>query len=197
MAKLDKAEQILTFWFGDPQDPAGPYGQQRLCWFKKDPDFDDRIRQHFLTDYERAAAGDYDPWRQHPRACVALVILLDQFPRNLFRGDARSYGSDDYALAVAQGAIAQGHDAALIPVERLFLYLPLEHSEDLACQEASVQQFEALVAIAPELQSTLDYAYRHRDVIARFGRFPHRNGVLGRSNTLEEAVFLQQPGSRF
>jgi uncharacterized protein (DUF924 family) len=166
-------------------------------WFKKDAAFDDRIRQRFLPDYERAAAGDYTPWRSQPRSCLALILLLDQVPRNLFRGDARSYATDAEALAVAEAAIAQGHDQALIPVERLFMYLPLEHSEDLARQQRCVQLFETLVKEAPELASTLDYAYRHRDVIARFGRFPHRNHILGRTTTPEEAAFLQQPGSRF
>jgi uncharacterized protein (DUF924 family) len=197
MVFMENADQILNFWFGNPTDPQGPYGQQRSVWFKKDAAFDDRIRQRFLPDYERAAAGDYTPWRSQPRSCLALILLLDQVPRNLFRGDARSYATDAEALAVAEAAIAQGHDQALIPVERLFMYLPLEHSEDLARQQRCVQLFETLVKEAPELASTLDYAYRHRDVIARFGRFPHRNHILGRTTTAEEAAFLQQPGSRF
>jgi uncharacterized protein (DUF924 family) len=197
MVFMENADQILNFWFGNPTDPQGPYGQQRSVWFKKDAAFDDRIRQRFLPDYGRAAAGDYTPWRSQPRSCLALILLLDQVPRNLFRGDARSYATDAEALAVAEAAIAQGHDQALIPVERLFMYLPLEHSEDLARQQRCVQLFETLVKEAPELASTLDYAYRHRDVIARFGRFPHRNHILGRTTTPEEAAFLQQPGSRF
>jgi uncharacterized protein (DUF924 family) len=197
MVFMENADQILNFWFGNPTDLQGPYGQQRSVWFKKDAAFDDRIRQRFLPDYERAAAGDYTPWRSQPRSCLALILLLDQVPRNLFRGDARSYATDAEALAVAEAAIAQGHDQALIPVERLFMYLPLEHSEDLARQQRCVQLFETLVKEAPELASTLDYAYRHRDVIARFGRFPHRNHILGRTTTPEEAAFLQQPGSRF
>jgi uncharacterized protein (DUF924 family) len=197
MVFMENADQILNFWFGNPTDPQGPYGQQRSVWFKKDAAFDDLIRQRFLPDYERAAAGDYTPWRSQPRSCLALILLLDQVPRNLFRGDARSYATDAEALAVAEAAIAQGHDQALIPVERLFMYLPLEHSEDLARQQRCVQLFETLVKEAPELASTLDYAYRHRDVIARFGRFPHRNHILGRTTTPEEAAFLQQPGSRF
>jgi uncharacterized protein (DUF924 family) len=197
MVFMENADQILNFWFGNPTDPQGPYGQQRSVWFKKDAAFDDRIRQRFLPDYGRAAAGDYTPWRSQPRSCLALILLLDQVPRNLFRGDARSYATDAEALAVAEAAIAQGHDQALIPVERLFMYLPLEHSEDLARQQRCVQLFETLVKEAPELASTLDYAYRHRDVIAWFGRFPHRNHILGRTTTPEEAAFLQQPGSRF
>ena len=194
---MENAEEILNFWFGNPTDPQGPYGQQRSVWFKKDATFDDRIRQQFLPDYGRAAAGDYAPWRSQPRPCLALILLLDQVPRNLFRGNARSYATDAEALVVAEAAIAQGHDQALIPVERLFMYLPLEHSEDLVRQQRCVQLFETLVKEAPELASTLDYAYRHRDVIARFGRFPHRNDILGRATTPEEAAFLQQPGSRF
>lgn len=194
---MSKPEAILTFWFGDPSDPTSDYGQQRKVWFQKDPAFDATIRSRFFADYEQAAAGHLEDWKTAPKSCLALILLLDQVPRNLFRGDPRSFATDPQALAATEFALDQGFDQALIPVERLFLYLPLEHSEVLAHQHRCVALVEALVADAPELQSTLDYAYRHRDVIAQFGRFPHRNEVLNRDTTPAEAEFLKQPGSRF
>lgn len=195
--QMGRAEEILRFWFGDPEDPDGEYGQQRKVWFKKDPGFDDRIRRCFLTDYEQAAAGELVTWRHEPRPCLALVILLDQFPRNLFRGDARSFASDRAARDTAYYALAQGYDQQVLPVERIFFYLPLEHSENLADQDRSVELVRSLQATHPEFEPSLDYALRHRDVIQRFGRFPHRNKILGRETTSEEAEFLQRPGSRF
>lgn len=194
---MDRAVDILRFWFGDPEDSAGEYGQQRKVWFKKDPTFDDRIRRSFLTDYEQAAAGTLATWQHEPCPCLALVILLDQFPRNLFRGSARSFASDRAARDTANYALTQGYDQQVLPVERMFFYLPLEHSENLADQERSVALVRSLHAAHPGFDSTLDYALRHRDVIQRFGRFPHRNKILGRETTPEEAAFLRQPGSRF
>ncbi|NER80880.1 MAG: DUF924 domain-containing protein [Leptolyngbya sp. SIO1D8] len=193
----DVAAEILTFWFGDPAVADGDYGQQRRIWFHKDPEFDQQVRERFLETYELARTGLYDGWGETPPGALALVVLLDQLPRNMFRGLPKSFEADAQALAVAQQAIAQGFDLALIPVERVFLYLPLEHSEDMAHQDQSVALFEVLVQDIPELQTTLDYAYRHRDVIGRFGRFPHRNEILGRLSTPEEVQFLQQRGSRF
>lgn len=190
-------DEILTFWFGDPALPHSEYGQARQIWFRKDPAFDQQVRSRFLPHYEAARRGDCDRWTQAPKGALALIVLLDQFPRNMFRDTPRSFEADPQALAVAQAAIAQGYDAALLPVERQFLYLPLEHSENLTHQHQAVTLFEALVQTAPALQDALQYAYRHRDVIARFGRFPHRNQILGRVSTPEEAAFLRQRGSRF
>ena len=194
---MERVKEILRFWFGDPEDPKGEYGQQRKVWFKKDPAFDDAIRRQFLGDVERALSGELDGWRQQPRSCLALVLLLDQFPRNLFRGEAKSFAGDRAALATAYFALDRGYDQQVLPVERMFFYLPLEHSENLADQERSVELTRSLHAADPNFESTLDYALRHRDVIQRFGRFPHRNESLGRKTTLKEAAFLQQPGSRF
>ena len=192
-----RAEEILRFWFGDPEEPAGEYGQQRKVWFKKDPAFDDRIRQLFLADYEQAVADALEPWKDQPRSCLALVLLLDQVPRNLFRGDARSFASDRAARDTANYALGRGYDQQVLPVERMFFYLPLEHSEDLADQDRSVELVRSLAEAHAEFETTLDYALRHREVIQRFGRFPHRNEVLGRETTPAEAEFLQQRGSRF
>jgi uncharacterized protein (DUF924 family) len=192
-----RSTEILRFWFGDPQDPQGEYGQQRQVWFKKSAAFDDTIRRFFLMDYEWAVAGDLDEWRQEPLSCLALVLLLDQFPRNLFRGNGQSFASDRTALTTAYSAIDRGYDQQVLPVERLFFYLPLEHSENLADQDRSVELVRSLHEAHPGFESPLDYALRHREVIQQFGRFPHRNEILGRENTDEEVDFLQQPGSRF
>jgi len=191
------AKDILLFWFDDPADPNGEYGQQRQVWFSKNPEFDQQIRDRFLPAYGQARRGEFAAWIDAAHSALALTLLLDQFPRNLFRGQARGFEADTQALATAQAAIARQYDQALLPVERMFFYLPFEHSENLDHQAQAVSLFEALVQTAPELQSTLDYAYRHRDVIAQFGRFPHRNEALGRPSTEAERQFLSQPGSRF
>lgn len=195
--EMDRSQSILEFWFGDPTEPASEYGTSRNVWFKKDSAFDQQIRQRFWTDYNRAVAGGYADWVNMPKPTLALIVILDQFSRNLFRGSPQSFAADAQARAIADGAIQRGDEAALLPVERFFLYLPFEHSEALADQHRSVQLFEALVKTEPKLQHALDYAYRHRDVIERFGRFPHRNEVLARVSTAAELAFLQEPGSRF
>jgi uncharacterized protein (DUF924 family) len=194
---MNIAQQILGFWFDDPANPNSEYGQQRKMWFRKDPNVDQRIRDQFLSAYEQARHSLPEAWLETPRTALALTILLDQFPRNMFRGTPRSFEADAQALQVAEVAIARGHDQAVLPVERMFFYLPFEHSENLTHQHQAVAYFEALVKSAPDFQSTLDYAYRHRDVIAQFGRFPHRNEILNRPNTAAEVAFLQQPGARF
>lgn len=188
---------ILNFWFGVPGKTPSEYGQLRQVWFKKDPAFDEIIRTRFQEHYERAAADQLAHWRQAPKSCLALILLLDQFPRNMFRNDPRSFATDTQALAAAQGAIAQAFDQQLLLVERLFLYLPFEHSENLDHQNQCVNWISQLADQHPGMESTLEYAVRHRDVIARFGRFPHRNKILGRATTPEEAEFLNQRGSRF
>ncbi|HEY9880261.1 MAG TPA: DUF924 family protein [Leptolyngbyaceae cyanobacterium] len=194
---MDRVNAILNFWFGNPAVAGSEYGQQRQVWFKKDPAFDATIRSLFLSDYEQAAAGHLISWQTQPRSCLALIVLLDQFPRNLFRGSPRSFATDAQALATARHAVQQGFDQKLLPVERIFVYLPFEHSENLADQHTSVSLAQALVKQNPELENILEYSIRHRDVIKRFGRFPHRNTVLGRETTPEEAAFLELPGSRF
>lgn len=194
---MSTVESILKFWFGDPDDANSEYGQQRKVWFRKDPTFDQSIRDRFSSVYQDAAQGQLQHWQSEPHSCLALILLLDQFPRNMFRGTAQAFATDDQALATAQFAIAHHYDQCLHPVERIFVYLPLEHSENIEHQTEVVQLFQQLAATEPELESTLDYAIRHRDVIAQFGRFPHRNTILGRATTPEEAKFLQQSGSSF
>lgn len=181
----DKAaiEEVLRFWFA----PA-----QAERWFKANVAFDREIERRFLGLIETAAAGKLEKWGTTPRGALALCILLDQFPRNIWRGAPRAFAADALARQVAAAALASGHDQALTAEERLFLYLPLEHSEDLADQERCV----ALMATLGDAE-LLDYALRHRDIIARFGRFPHRNAILGRDSTAEELAFLREPGSSF
>ena len=162
-------------------------------WFVKDVAFDDEIRAHLGALHARAVAGALEAWRESAEGCVALCILLDQVPRNLYRGEARAFANDDKALAVTRHALGQGFDRSLPQVQRLFLYLPLEHSETLADQELCVR----LVGELDEDPRWVDYSIRHRDIIARFGRFPHRNACLGRASTPEETAFLAQPGSSF
>jgi uncharacterized protein (DUF924 family) len=191
---------ILDFWFGPPGTAA--HGLPRSCWFEKNPAFDAEVRRRFLADWEAAAAGRRDAWLDAPRDALALVILLDQFPRNMFRGEARAFASDARALRVASRMIDQGFDCGMRPVERWFIYLPFEHAESLAMQERSLALFGGLLtdadsSIAGDFASAYDYARRHHAVIARFGRFPHRNAVLGRASTPEEQEFLRQPGSGF
>jgi uncharacterized protein (DUF924 family) len=190
-------QTILKFWFGDPAVEATDYASRRKLWFGKQPEFDAAIRQQFQPIYEQAASGALDDWQQTPEGCLALLILLDQFPRNLFRDQPQAFATDAKALAVAQQAVEQGFDRQLDPIQRVFVYLPFEHSEDPQFQQQSVALFDQLQTAAPELADTYDYALRHQAVIDRFGRFPHRNEVLGRVNTPEEAEFLTQPGSSF
>ena len=182
MSKPVHAE-VLDFWFDAATRPR---------WFVRDPAFDAEVVRRLGGLYARALAGELDGWRGEARGALALVILLDQFPRNAFRGDARAFASDDRAREITREALARGLDQGLDEVERVFLYLPLEHSESLADQERCCALMAAL-----EAPIWLDYARRHRDVIARFGRFPHRNAALGRASTAEEEAFLKEPGSSF
>lgn len=188
-------DEVLAFWFGTPD--AADYGQARAAWFRKDDAFDTQIRARFLTEVEAAIAGQRADWATSPQGALALFILLDQFPRNLFRNTARAFAGDTAALALAGRVVGAGWDRTLLPVQRVFAYLPFEHSEALADQERSVALFAALAEAHPETASYLDYAERHREVIVRFGRFPHRNGVLGRSSSPAEANYLALPGSGF
>ena len=186
---------ILAFWFGLPGEPG--FGQPRSEWFRKDAAFDDQIRSRFLPGVEAALAGQLAAWAAERQGALALLILLDQFPRNLFRGDAQAFVGDAQALQLAVTAVGKGWDRPLLAVEKVFVYLPFEHSEALADQERSLTLFAALAAEHPGCDGFLDYARRHHEVIARFGRFPHRNAALGRPSTPEEAGYLAEPGSGF
>jgi len=189
-----KVDEILDFWFDSPQSPE--YGKERSFWFTKKPEFDKQLSDYFLSTYEQAAAGELDSWEDSPRSCLALLLLLDQFPRNMFRGTPKSFATDAKAIAIANNAIAKGFDQYLLPVQRWFMYLPFEHSENIADQQRCVDLF-ATLKDDPDSAATIDYALRHKSVIERFGRFPHRNKILGRETTPQEAEFLKQPGSSF
>jgi uncharacterized protein (DUF924 family) len=186
--------EVLEFWFGAAASPE--FGRPRAAWFEKSAAFDALIRDRFLATHDAAAAGTLDGWGARPLAALALAIVLDQFPRNMFRGTPRAFASDARALALARAAVARGFDAALLPVQRWFIYLPFEHAEDLAMQRESLRLFEPLASDAAGA-GTFAYAMRHYAVIERFGRFPHRNAILGRDSTPEEVAFLAQPGSAF
>ena len=192
-ASPTRAEEVLEFWFGREGEPG--YGEFREAWFRKDPEFDRVVRDRFETLHEAAAAGELDDWREEARSCLALVIVLDQFPRNMFRGDPRSYATDSKAQETAEYAVDRALDRELPEFQRMFLYMPFMHSEDLEHQRRSVELFRGLGGTEPD--SPYDYAVRHMEIVERFGRFPHRNEVLGRQTTPEEAEFLTQPGSSF
>ncbi len=179
-------ETVLRFWFEE---------HGRDDWFQGGEEFDGKVRDRFLSVYEDGMAGVLDRWRDSPLGCVALCLVLDQFPRNLFRGDPRSFATDAAARAVCAHALARGfdRDPGLDGDHRLFLYLPLQHSEDIGDQRQSVELVRERIGDA----RYLDFAQRHLDVIERFGRFPHRNAALGRSSTEEEAAYLKQPDAGF
>ena len=182
--------EVLGFWFGAPTGAARPE------WFRKDPDFDAQVRARFAALHAQAAAGGLEAWAGEPASALALVVVLDQFSRNLHRGDARAFAQDARALALARGAVDRGWDRGKLPVERQFLYLPFEHAEDPAIQDRSVALFAGLEAFEATRGLT-EWAEKHRAIIRRFGRFPHRNAALGRASTAEELAFLREPGSGF
>lgn len=191
-----QAKAIFDFWFLPPGSPG--YGAARVEWFRKDERFDREIEAAFAPLIERALAGGLRDWDAGgPQPALARILLLDQFTRNVHRGTPRAFAGDKLALQAAQDMVDDDEDLALLPVQRAFVYLPFEHAEDMDRQRQSVALFSRLAAADGGFGSMLDYAVRHRDVIARFGRFPHRNAILGRPSTPEELAFLQQPGSGF
>ncbi len=194
-----KPSEILKFWFGPALDDVESVTAASKRWYAVAEDFDAEIRDRFGAAIERARRGVFADWAETPQGVLALVVLLDQFPRNAYRGTAQAFAGDPVALGVAGGAVERGLDRELACPGRAFLYHPFEHSEDPEDQQRSVVLFEALAAQAPppwrELAAGfVPYARAHRDVIARFGRFPHRNAILGRTNTAEEQVYLDGGG---
>ena len=187
-----QVRDILEFWFG----LARGLGSPRIEWFRKDPKFDAEIRKRFGDLHAAAAEGRLEAWRASPEPMLALVILLDQFSRNLFRNDPRAFAQDAKARDCAAEALLRKDDLGFLPVQRQFLYLPFEHSEDLADQERAVELMASLESFE-ETRGLTAWAEKHRDIIRRFGRFPHRNAILGRESTAEEVEFLKHPGSSF
>ena len=194
-ATASEAEAVLDFWFGAPD--SADFGSARKAWFSKDAAFDAAIRERFGALVERALRGELEAWGDESRSSLVQILLLDQFTRNAFRGTARSFAGDARALAAASRMVGSRQDEALLPFMRGFVYMPFEHAEGLAMQDEAIRLFTKLVNEAPEQADMLDYAHRHRDVIERFGRFPHRNEILGRQSTAEEIAFVKQPGSAF
>ena len=188
--RLPVASDVLEFWFGAPP------GKSRAEWFRKDDAFDAEIRARFGELHEAASRRELEHWRAAPDSMVALVVVLDQFSRNLHRGHARAFAQDAHARECSREALARGDDARRLPVERQFLYLPFEHSEDPADQELCVRLMSQLDSFE-ETRGISEWAVRHKAIIDRFGRFPHRNAALGRASTPAEIEFLKTPGSGF
>jgi uncharacterized protein (DUF924 family) len=185
-----QAEAILQFWFGDA--PAA-----RAEWFRKDAAFDVLIGERFGALIEQALRGAFESWADAPESALARILLLDQFTRNVFRDTPRAFAGDAQALSAARAMVARSQDRALPPLRRAFVYLPYEHAEDRTAQRESLALHAALAHDDPSLASQEEYARRHAEIVERFGRFPHRNLVLGRVSSDEELAFLQQPGSSF
>jgi uncharacterized protein (DUF924 family) len=184
---------VLDFWFSD---------RARPMWWSKNDDFDAEIRPRFGALVDEASAGAHGDWTTQPSGALALVIVLDQFPRNMFRGSPRAFAGDARALEIARATVESGLDTALALEQRQFLYMPFQHSEVLADQDRSIELFTRWVADHDEaaraaVGNDLTYAHRHRDIIQRFHRFPHRNAVLGRTSTPDEIAFLREPNSSF
>ena len=190
-----QAQEVLDFWFLPPDNPA--YGQSRMEWFRKDDAFDAQIRARFGALIDAAIDGGLREWDATPYGALARLIVLDQFTRNVYRGTPRAFAGDTRALALAIALTQAGQDEQLPPMLRAFAYLPFEHAEDLAMQARAVELFQLLSQAQPGFDGMLDYAERHQEVIARFGRFPHRNAILGRASTPQELEFLRRPGSSF
>ena len=186
-------QEVLDFWFAAPG--SAEHGTARHLWFTKSDDTDALIRARFGATVEAALLAKLDHWREELRSALALIVLLDQFTRNIFRDTARAFAGDAAAIALAERVVDAGLDRQLSLNERWFVYLPFEHAESLSLQERAVQLFKQLAADG--LTEPLALAIKHRDVVARFGRFPHRNALLGRVSSPEEEAFLREPGSRF
>jgi uncharacterized protein (DUF924 family) len=199
---METPDTIHAFWFGTHTDDDAVIASQSALWWRKQAEVDAEIRRRFSPWIARAASGELDGWLADIRGRLALILLTDQFPRNIWRGEAAAFAFDVLALRWAKDTLRLGLDGELRAVERVFVYLPLEHSEDLGDQREAVRLFDRLatsvpVPHRPSFDSYLDYARRHLAIIERFGRFPHRNAALGRETTAEETAFLQQPGSSF
>lgn len=181
----DLRKDILDFWFVETQPKQ---------WFQVNEEFDQGVRERFFEPYEMAARGEFDEWQKNSDGALALCILLDQMPRNMFRGTPKAFATDNKALVIAKYAISKGLDQVLSPQKRRFLYLPFEHSENLNDQRRSVELFEKMKDDDP---LGYDYALRHLKVIEKYDRFPHRNKILGRDNTPEEEEYLARPDAGF
>jgi uncharacterized protein (DUF924 family) len=196
------AEDVLDFWFADAASGPQAVERRNRVWFAGGAHFDRECTERFAATLEAAAGGDLDHWKESPRGRLALIILLDQFSRNIYRGTAAAFQHDDRARAACREGIAVGHDEQLAPFERSFFYMPLEHAEDREVQALSVRLFETLANESPEewrgrLKADAGHARRHRDIVEEFGRFPHRNAVLRRDSSPAEQAYLADDAPRF
>lgn len=196
------SDDILDFWFGHDSDDPERLRHHYDRWFHADPAFDATISERYGATVADAAAGKLADWSNTARGTLALIVLLDQFPRNIHRGTAAAFACDPLALAYCHGGLERGFDSELKPVERSFFYLPLEHAETIEEQTASIAAYTRLLDEAPAAfrdfaQRNLDYAVEHRELIERFGRFPHRNDLLGRRSSAAERAFLATTTNRF
>ena len=192
-SRLMTIDDVLHFWFSELTPDQ---------WFRGGEAVDKTVEARFGSLLEQVASGQHDDWATTPNGRLALVLVLDQFPRNVHRGQAKSFSYDGKALALVLEGLSQRLDERLTPIQRTFFYLPMEHSEVLEIQDRSVERYASLVLAVPateraEYRNYLDYAWRHYEIIKRFGRYPHRNAILGRAPTEEEEEFLRQPGSSF
>lgn len=195
-------QPLLDWWFGQGATAREVVAQKHPLWFGYKPAQDDEARQRFGALAEQALRGDLMEWADTADGWLALVLLLDQLPRMIHRGTPAAFAGDAPALRLVQDGLAQGRDAELVPIRRVFIYLVLEHAEDLHIQDLAVARFTGLrdIAAAADRQpfeEFLDFAERHREAIARFGRFPHRNAILGRVSSEAERLYVAQPGSGF
>lgn len=208
MTHRGRAQEVLEYWFGSRPYTAEAVAQRMRIWFgdatapELQPQTDEQVRQRFGALAQQAAAGELASWASGPRRRLALILLLDQFPRNLQRGTAAAFAQDRAALELALGGMQLGADAALDPVERIFFYMPLQHAESREVQDESLAAFrrlaaEAPVELGPVFAGVSQFAQLHYDIIQRFGRFPHRNALLGRAPTAEEVQWLEGGGLRF
>jgi uncharacterized protein (DUF924 family) len=208
MSTQRRAFEILDFWFGQKPYSAAALSQRMRLWFgdhkapELQPQTDEQVRTRFGGLVQEAAAGALDRWQSSPRRRLALIVLLDQFPRNIYRATPQAFQHDARALALAREGLLVGADAALDPVERIFFYMPLQHAESIEVQRESLAAFGRLAGESPEplraiFDSVLDYARLHHAIVQRFGRFPHRNGLLGRDSSAEENAWLAGSAERF
>lgn len=205
MSTPESIASILEFWFGAEGDCNAVADRQSTLWWSKNAATDQLIKTRFETGLLAASSNQHDDWADTPSGMLALILLLDQFSRNMYRDTATAFAFDELARQCCHLGLAQGYDHQLSPLQRVFFYLPLEHSEDIDDQEYAVQLFRALVkqaakenpASKPAFDGYLKYADQHHAIIERFGRFPHRNAILGRASTAEEIAFLKEPGSSF
>lgn len=199
---MENAESILRFWFGTAADDLEVAEECAKMWWKKNPKVDAEIRRRFASVVDAASNGQCDAWLANARGRLAMIILTDQFPRNMYRDTPRAFAFDSLALSLTKDGIARGVDQTLRPIERVFFYMPLEHSESIENQQRAVALFTALAeSVSAEKRKLFEgfvgFAERHHTIVQRFGRFPHRNSILGRNSTPEETEFLKQPGSSF